>query len=113
MNYNEMRTNHGWMLKQYPGIGNLAGLDDETTIGKLTTEHYEKVGSRWKLVKTDREDFTVRNYVYSVDAIPFFRNLGGRETVTMGYSVMGYLPIEISSISPDKRQKVKRTYRFL
>ena len=113
MTYNHYRTIYAWTAKNYPGTSNLPLGNESEMIGKMITERYEKSGSRWKLISQERDDLTTVFYLNCVDAVPFFRGLGGSERVTLGYTVLGYMPIEISSISPDKQTKIKRTFRIM
>ena len=45
-----------------------------------------------------------------VDAAPFFRRLGGSETVYMGYTALGYKPVRVVSINPDRTLKAIHTF---
>ena len=85
---------------------------NSSIIGECRKEEYIKSGRSWKLVETETEPITPANYCNGVDAIPFFRNLGGREIVSMGYTKLGYIPTESNSISPDREKKIIRKYRF-
>ena len=113
MNYQDFRKTYSWTLKHYPGTYELFTGDFKNDyIGKLTIKQYEKTGKRWALVDESREDITPYFYFNCVDAIPFFRNLGGYEKVYCGYCVRGYVPLEIVSISPDKQHKTVRTFQL-
>ena len=46
-----------------------------------------------------------------ISSIPFFRDLGGSERVTKGYTVAGYIPVELSSISPNRETKIVRSFK--
>ena len=46
------------------------------------------------------------------DAAPYFRRLGGSETLTREYTKRGYLVTQIVSKSPDRQTKVIRKYTF-
>lgn len=110
MTYSELYHNYKTVLNAYPGIGNLCEIPG--MIGKCETIKYEKRGTRWTEISRNTEDMTSDYYLNCVTAIPFFRNLGGSERVEMGYCVRGYLPLQISSISPDETAKVKRIFKF-
>jgi hypothetical protein len=110
--YKDFRTTYAWALRTYPGTANLP-YDPDLMLGKVTTKTYHKSGSRWVLdSERHAEDLTVRSYFNCIDAIPFFRALGGSERVTMGYCVMGYVPLKISSISPDRTTKHVREFKL-
>lgn len=97
-------------LKRYPGM--------ECTYNphyayEVTTTKYYKIGSKWH-EKTDEktvETVPGNYYMNMIDAIPFFRNLGGSERVQMGYTLAGYIPTQLSSISPDGKEKVLRKFK--
>ena len=111
MTYKELYTKYRKVLRAYPGSGNLCGIPGE--IGKATTIRYEKAGSRWREVSRETEDITSDYYLNSVTAMPFFRALGGYERAEMGYSVLGYLPLRLTSISPDRQQRTIREFTIL
>lgn len=116
MSYASFCTTYAWMLKNYPGTDRVyrAGGFYTEPIGTVTELRYERSSSRgrWRLVKSSTEPLTGAYYSNSVDAIPFFRRLGGREHVSLGYTKLAYLPIEIVSTSPDKLQKTIRSFDF-
>jgi hypothetical protein len=97
-------------LKRYPGM--------ECTYNphyayEVTTTKYYKVGSKWHEKTEEKTVETVPGnyYMNIIDAIPFFRNLGGSERVQMGYTLAGYIPTQLSSISPDGKEKVLRKFK--
>ena len=113
MNYNEFRKTYNWTLKHYSGTHELYNSDFYgLLLGHVTIRKYEKRGTRWYLVSESREDVTPAYYFNTVDAIPFFKALGGSERVSCGYCVRGYVPLEISSISPDKTMKTVREFKL-
>lgn len=112
MNYVEFRKTYSWMLKHYPDTSALYGINNA---GTITIEHQERatLGGRWKQSEgttTDKIDGTY--YCNAVDAIPFFRNLGGKEQITRAYTKYGYIPVKIVSTSPDGLQRTIRTFKF-
>ena len=97
-------------LKRYPGM--------ECTYNphyayEVTTTKYYKIGSKWHEKTEEKTVETVPGnyYMNIIDAIPFFRNLGGSERVQMGYTLAGYIPTYLSSISPDGKEKVLRKFK--
>ena len=112
MTYSEFRKTYRDMLKKYPGTGNIYREDMQETIGTCIKTTYTKRGSRWIETEKERAEFTRANYCNCVDAVPFFRALGGYEKVETGYTYKGFLPVQINSISPDKKQKIVRTFVF-
>lgn len=115
MTYIEFKTNKSYkpMLHTYPNIAELWTENNEENIVETVTR-YAKRGSRWVEIeepKIQKIDYV--GYSNVVSAIPFFRNLGGKEIVKQGYTKRGYLPTTIHSISPDRKNKTVREYQFL
>ena len=81
----------------------------------LITKKYEKTssGKSWKKnpVETNEEVITPKKFELIISSIPFFRDLGGSERVTKGYTVAGYIPVELSSISPSRKTKIVRSFK--
>ena len=100
------------MLNMYPGTDRVYRENMSEKIGGLKMETYEKIGGKWKIVSRECSELTPAIYCNSVDAIPFFRNLGGYERIEMNYTRLAYLPVVISSINPDRTKKVVRTFLF-
>ena len=100
---------------------NMYGLNESVLKGleqykiTLTTERYEKTssGKSWKKnpVESNKSIINSENFKNIISSIPFFRNLGGFERVTKGYTIAGYIPVELSSISPDKKIKIVRKFK--
>lgn len=110
MPYIEFRKKFRRTLKRYPGM--------ECTYNpqyayEVTTTKYYKVGSKWHEKTEEKTVETVPGnyYMNMIDAIPFFRNLGGSERVQMGYTLAGYIPTQLSSISPDGKEKILRKFK--
>lgn len=111
MTYAEFKKTYSWMVKHYPGTDNIYSNWDKT-LGKITTTHYRRSGSRWVETDSKTEAFTGEYYANGIDAAPFFRSLGGSERITCGYTRLAYLPTEVSSISPDRQKKTVRHFAF-
>lgn len=110
MSYIEFTKKFHRTLKRYPGM--------ECTYNphyayEVTTTKYYKVGSKWHEKTEEKTVETVPGnyYMNMIDAIPFFRNLGGSERVAMGYTLAGYIPVQLSSISPDGTEKIVRKFK--
>lgn len=111
MTYQEIRKTYQWVLRRYPSTDGLTGrMYDE--LGTVTTTYYAKRGSRWIETKQDVKAFTGSYYFNTVDAVPFFRGLGGYERVELAYSYAGYIPRRITSINPDRTVRVIREFTF-
>ena len=100
---------------------NMYGLNESTLRGlenykiTLTTKKYERTssGKSWKKnpVETDEEVISAKKFELIISSIPFFRDLGGSERVTKGYTIAGYIPVELSSISPSRETKIVRSFK--
>ena len=81
----------------------------------LITKKYERTssGKSWRKnpVETNEEIITPKKFELIISSIPFFRDLGGSERVTKGYTVAGYIPVELSSISPSRETKIVRSFK--
>ena len=100
---------------------NMYGLNESTLRGleqykiTLITKRYEKTssGKSWKKnpVEINEEVISPKKFELIISSIPFFRDLGGSERVTKGYTVGGYIPVELSSISPSRETKIVRSFK--
>ncbi len=110
MNYSEFRNTYKWMLKKYYNISNIWGHDLQAD---CIIENYIKIGKKWILQETKTDNNISNEYYYNtIDAIPFFRNIGGYEGITTKCTKYGVIPYKINSISPDRTQKTIRTFIF-
>ena len=62
-------------------------------------------------VETNEEVISPKKFELIISSIPFFRDLGGSERVTKGYTIAGYIPVELSSISPSRETKIVRSFK--
>jgi hypothetical protein len=97
-------------LKRYPGM---ECAYNPHYAYEVTTTKYYNVGNKWHEKTEEKTVETVPGnyYMNMIDAIPFFRNLGGSERVQMGYTLAGYIPTQLSSISPDGTEKIVRRFK--
>ena len=81
----------------------------------LITKKYERTssGKNWKKnpIEINEEVISPKKFELIISSIPFFRDLGGSERVTKGYTVAGYIPVELSSISPSRETKIVRSFK--
>ena len=82
----------------------------------LTEIRYEKTvsGKSWKKNPISEEvtEIKFENYFNYISSVEFFKNIGGYERVEKAYTTIGYIPIQITSISPNKDTKVVRKFKF-
>ena len=62
-------------------------------------------------VEINEEVISPKKFELIISSIPFFRDLGGSERVTKGYTIAGYIPVELSSISPSRETKIVRSFK--
>lgn len=112
MTYKEFQETYYYARKMWPDVHMIFSdnMDEKICTEKKT--EYVRVGSRWKKAKETTEPFSRLYYMNCVDAVPFFRRLGGSERVTKGYTIYGLIPVSISSVSPDGTEKVVREFVF-
>ena len=83
----------------------------------MTEETYTKTESSksWKRkpIEVKKENIKAENYANIFNSIEFFKNLGGYEKVTKTYTINGYIPTMLTSISPDKQTKIIRKFAFV
>ena len=85
---------------------------------ELTEVRMEKnpnTKTTFDVVDESNRVITEQNYknIVSDDTIKFFRRLGGRESVTRGYTRVGYLVVRLVSTSPDRQSKTIREFDFI
>lgn len=111
MNYKEFRATYKATIKKYPDIDSLFCFLESEIITETIT-HYTKKGSRWIETET-KEALIPASYYYNVlDAVTFFRNLGGYERVETNYTKYGLIPVKVTSINPSRDEKTVRSYKF-
>ena len=109
MSYAEFKKNYPYSVKHFhiDGIFCFSGIITETrTEYTRNSEH-----GKWKEVNKETEKINFEYYMNVIESIPFFKRLGS-EKVYKGYSIVGYIPLEIVSISPCKTEKIVRKFYF-
>ena len=104
MNYTEFKKKYPFATKNYPDTMSLP-FNSDKFIGSMTKTKQVKKGSRWINTEEETKSITTVFYMNTLEAVPFFRNLGGSETVYKGYTIMGYIPYKIISTSPTKDER--------
>lgn len=109
MLYSELAKTYRKLFKKYPNISSLQDFGGKILEEKTT---YAKRGTRWVEVKKEEKEVPA-TYVFNVfDAVQFFKDLGGYEKVSCGYTKFGYLPDELLSISPNRMEKNSKKILF-
>lgn len=110
MLYSEFKSTYPYATRTWPETGNLFDRPIEIIVTKA---YFDKVGTRWAESERTTERVDVTHYMNIVDAVPFFRNIGGHERVTRNYTKYGFLPVHINSVSPDRMRKVVYDFDFV
>lgn len=108
MSYQEFKDTYEYACKKWPDIKD--GYGRNYTITETKTE-YQKVGSRWKEVDTTTQTIPFIYYVRTIDANSLFKGWG-KEKVDTGYTVIGKVPVKITSTDPSGTTKTVRTYKI-
>ena len=73
-------------------------------------------GKSWKSKpeKVEVFHYSSENYHNYITSIPFFNNFGGRAycRAHWGYENYGYIPNEVTTVSPDGEKKIVMTFDF-
>lgn len=111
LNYIQWKEKYSYACKTWTDVNSLYGNDNRINI-VMTITNKEKQNNKWKTINVEKKVITLEFYLNCVDAIPFFRSLGGKESVKLNYTRWGKIPIEIKSTSPDGLQRTIREFRF-
>lgn len=106
-----MKTEYHWSIKHYPDISHLP-LDTNEPICKMITRHYRKDGNRWTLDNATEQAISAAYYLNAIEAVPFFRGIGGAERLESSNTSRGHLPIKITSTNKDGSEKTIREFCF-
>ena len=109
MSYSEFKKNYPYSNKHY-NIDSLFSFSGTITEEKTYYERNENRG-RWIENGTETETVSTEYYMNVIESTPFFKRCGS-EKVYKGYSLVGYIPLEIVSISPCKTEKIVRKFYF-
>ena len=77
----------------------------------LTKETYKKEGRKnfsKNPLEITTEEITTEEYEKIFSSINFFKSLGGTERIYKSYTLAGYIPTRLVSVSPNKETKVIR-----
>ena len=106
--YKELKSIYAWLLKNYPDASSAIGYDN---IG-YSEVSYKKVGNKWSETGTENDKVDWEFYFNTMDAVPVFRNMGGKEKVEVKYTAVGKVPFKVTSINPDGTEKIVREFNF-
>ena len=80
---------------------------------KMTREYQrKKAGTKtvWETYKTEGRDISEQEHKNMVEAAPWFRRLGGSESLQRSYTRRGYKVVRLISTRPDKEER--RIFHF-
>ena len=76
----------------------------------IRTEAGKKWGKQPAEVERLAVDEEYYNNIFNKSTLNFFKGLGGTERIMKGYTIEGYIPVQLTSISPDKTTKIIRKF---
>lgn len=106
--YDELKKTYSWSFKNYPDVSSVI---DYHNIGFEQT-NYTKQGSKWVEAKKESDNVDWEFYLNTIDAVPTFKNMGGKEKLDVKYTAVGKVPFQVTSINPDGTEKIVRTFNF-
>ena len=88
----------------------------DTIITLTQTEYIKNPNTKTTYTQVSKEvkEIFEKEYFLTIneDTIKYFRRLGGKETITRGYTCAGYKVVKLISTSPDKETKIVREFNF-
>ena len=111
MNYQEWKKTYTYAVKHWPDVSSMFGNEERINIVIHNTKQ-EKRGSRWITTEEYPENARLENYMNIIESVPFFRNIGGKERVSVNYTRWGKMPTDIISTSPDGSLRHIREFKF-
>ena len=106
--FKELKETYSWSFKKYPDVSSVIGYKN---IGFEQTT-YTKQGSKWVEGEKESNNVDWEFYLNTIDAAPFFKNMGGKEKLDVKYTKVGKVPFQVTSINPDGTEKIVRTFNF-
>ena len=106
--FKELKETYSWSFKKYPDVSSVIGYKN---IGFEQTT-YTKQGSKWVEGEKESDNVDWEFYLNTIDAAPFFKNMGGKEKLDVKYTKVGKVPFQVTSINPDGTEKIVRTFNF-
>jgi hypothetical protein len=111
MTYKEFREKYPFASKKWRVDGLLAYWSD--LVIKATKTEQKKMGTtNWHTTRCEADDVSVEFYLNAIEAVPFFRGIGGYERVECDYTRYGYVPVKVYSVSPDKQDRKIYEFKF-
>ena len=107
--YTEWKKLYNYSCKQWPDVTSLYGKEIEI---KVTITNQNKDGRRWTTSEKETKTIKPEFYMNTIDAVPFFKAIGGKEKVEKTYTKYGLIPVRIVSTRPDGNKRTIREFKF-
>lgn len=84
-------------------------------LGTIERYHRTESGKSWKSKphETKHKVFPAKHYENYITAIPWFNNFGDYSRAKWNYTIAGYLPTSVVSVSPGATEKSKAHFQFI
>ena len=105
------------MIRKYYNVRE----NEKTTYDKLyniemteTRMSRTKSGKSWskRNIEETKKIIDFEEYFNYLSSVQYFKNIGGIERVEKSYTISGYIPTRLTSVSPDRQIKVVRHFRI-
>ena len=77
---------------------------------EITKELKEGRKTIYNVIEEINKVIDFKEYYNIIAGTNFFKSVGGKESITKGYTVAGYLPTRLISTSPDSATKIERIF---
>lgn len=102
--------------KNYYGVYENDSMAYESYTITMIEKRYEKTtsGKSWRknAIEEIEKEIKFDEYFNYLSSVEFFKNLGGYERIEKGYTIAGYIPTKLTSISPNKDIKIIRQFKI-
>lgn len=112
MSYTEFKSNYKETIKKYHNLSKLWTENNDENIIETLTE-LEKIGGKWEVKAVRKTEIDYVYYSNVLESIPFFNDLGSKETIIKSNTKYGVLPVKLTRTAPNKERKTIREYKFL
>ena len=102
------------MIKKYNLDINNSTFNNYYTIELKVISKELKEGRKtvYNVIEEINKVIDFKEYYNIIASTNFFKSVGGKESITKGYTVAGYLPIRLLSTSPNGGTKIERIFTF-
>lgn len=77
---------------------------------EITKKLKEGTKTVYNVIEEINKVIEFKEYYNIIAGTNFFKSVGGKESITKGYTVAGYLPIRLLSTSPNGKTKIERIF---